>query len=106
MAEQPSYEVAREELGEVVRKLESGGVPPCRIDGALAEGRRTRRAVPEVPRRCPRADRARPPDGVDTAARHDRPGSLGDEGTREGIQLGVVRVARHNRHHVPVAPDQ
>lgn len=27
MAEQPPYEVAREELGEVVRKLESGGVP-------------------------------------------------------------------------------
>ncbi len=27
MAEQPTYEVAREELGEVVRKLESGGVP-------------------------------------------------------------------------------
>ncbi|MDO5736664.1 MAG: exodeoxyribonuclease VII small subunit [Propionibacteriaceae bacterium] len=27
MPEQPSYEVAREELGEVVRKLESGGVP-------------------------------------------------------------------------------
>ncbi len=27
MAEKPTYEVAREELGEVVRKLESGGVP-------------------------------------------------------------------------------
>lgn len=27
MAEQPTYEVAREELAEVVRKLESGGVP-------------------------------------------------------------------------------
>lgn len=26
MAEQPTYEAAREELGEVVRKLESGGV--------------------------------------------------------------------------------
>lgn len=27
MTENPTYEVAREELGEVVRKLESGGVP-------------------------------------------------------------------------------
>lgn len=27
MAEQPTYEVAREQLQEVVRKLESGGVP-------------------------------------------------------------------------------
>lgn len=27
MTEQPTYEAAREELGEVVRKLESGGVP-------------------------------------------------------------------------------
>ena len=27
MAEKPTYEAAREELGEVVRKLESGGVP-------------------------------------------------------------------------------
>lgn len=27
MTEQPTYEMAREELGEVVRKLESGGVP-------------------------------------------------------------------------------
>lgn len=26
-AETPTYEAAREELGEVVRKLESGGVP-------------------------------------------------------------------------------
>ncbi len=27
MTQTPTYEVAREELGEVVRKLESGGVP-------------------------------------------------------------------------------
>lgn len=27
MTDTPTYEVAREELGEVVRKLESGGVP-------------------------------------------------------------------------------
>ena len=27
MADTPTYEAAREELGEVVRKLESGGVP-------------------------------------------------------------------------------
>lgn len=27
MTENPTYEVAREELGDVVRKLESGGVP-------------------------------------------------------------------------------